>query len=208
VETPGDAVKEVPERFWDLTFSMILLAAFLASLGSYFPVYYVQQFADFHGVDKNLSFYSIAILNAANMFGRIVPNYIADKVGAWSVFTTLILLNGLLTFAMLGCGNPAGLVSFSIFYGFSVGGVISVYMPLIATISKGRHDMGRRIGVALVPVGVAYLVGSPITAMIIGKDFVWWRGITFAAVTMIAAFICLIIMRISMQRPGSRRPSS
>lgn len=93
-DAPGDVVEESPERFWDFTFSLILLAAFLASLGSYFPVYYVQQFADFHGVDKNLSFYSIAILNAANMIGRIVPNYIADKVGTWSVFTTLIVLNG------------------------------------------------------------------------------------------------------------------
>lgn len=38
------------------------------------------------------------------------------------------------------------------------------------------------MGVALVPVGIAYLIGSPITAAIIGKEFVWWRGITFAAV--------------------------
>ena len=30
---------------------------------------------------------------------------------------------------------------------------------------------------------MAYLVGSPITALIIGKSFVWWKGLTFAAVT-------------------------
>lgn len=93
-EAPNATVEKAREPLWDRHFFLILLAAFLVSLGSYFPIYYVQQFANLHGVDKSLSFYSVAILNAANIFGRIIPNFIADKVGTWVTFTTLVLLNG------------------------------------------------------------------------------------------------------------------
>ena len=93
-EESKNAGRQIEQPFWDFSFAVILLVAFLTSLGSYFPVYYVQQFAEMHGIREDLYFYSIAILNAANMFGRIVPNYFADKFGTWIVFTTLVLLNG------------------------------------------------------------------------------------------------------------------
>lgn len=40
-----------------------------------------------------------------------------------------------------------------------------------------------RMGMAIVPVGVACLVGPPICGAILGVDYVWWRGILFASVS-------------------------
>lgn len=38
------------------------------------------------------------------------------------------------------------------------------------------------MGVAIAPVGLASLIGTPIVGVILGKDFLWWKGITFASV--------------------------
>lgn len=40
-----------------------------------------------------------------------------------------------------------------------------------------------RMGMAIVPVGVACLVGPPICGAILGVDYVWWRGVLFASVS-------------------------
>lgn len=39
------------------------------------------------------------------------------------------------------------------------------------------------MGMAIVPVGVACLVGPPICGAILGVDYVWWRGVLFASVS-------------------------
>lgn len=45
------------------------------------------------------------------------------------------------------------------------------------------------MGVAMAPVGLASLIGSPIAGGILGKDLVWWKGITFASVRSLVYFI-------------------
>lgn len=50
------------------------------SVGLFYPFFYCQVFARLHGVPENIAFYSLAIINAASVFGRVLPNFIADKV--------------------------------------------------------------------------------------------------------------------------------
>jgi hypothetical protein len=39
------------------------------------------------------------------------------------------------------------------------------------------------MGVGITPVGVASLIGPPITGAILGSNLVWWKGVTFASVS-------------------------
>ena len=41
------------------------------------------------------------------------------------------------------------------------------------------------MGIALFPVGIASLIGTPISGALIGHTYVWWKGATFAAVSLI-----------------------
>ncbi len=41
--------------------------------GMYVPIFYVQAYAISQGVDSNLAFYLVSILNAGSTFGRIIP---------------------------------------------------------------------------------------------------------------------------------------
>lgn len=189
---------------WDTIFVLMLICAFLCSLGLYFPLFYLQLFAELHGVDNNLAFYSLAILNASGMFGRILPGYLADLWGPMNVFTVCLALNGMIGFAMLGARTAAGLVCFAIFYGFFFGATISVFFPAVLSLGTEGVDVGKRVGIALMPVGLAYLVGSPISGALLGSNFEWWKGITFGSVSMMASVGVLIIIRVLQYRARRR----
>lgn len=48
-----------------------------------------QVFAETHGISQSLTFYTLAILNAASIFGRISPNFLADKLGSLNLLTVM-----------------------------------------------------------------------------------------------------------------------
>lgn len=48
--------------------------------GLYTPYWYIELFSLSAGISANLSFYTIAIMNAAGLVGRVATGYIGDKV--------------------------------------------------------------------------------------------------------------------------------
>lgn len=42
------------------------------------------------------------------------------------------------------------------------------------------------LGLAWGPGGIAALIGPPLGAALLGKDYIWWRGVVFAAVRMLS----------------------
>ncbi|THH15775.1 hypothetical protein EW146_g4756 [Bondarzewia mesenterica] len=168
----------------DAPYVLTVAWGFVASLGMYFPAFYIQLFARMHGIESALAFYSVAIMNAASIFGRVVPSWLADKWGKLDVFVPCATLSGLMGFAMLGCTTPVGLVLFVIFYGFFFGASVALYLPIIDSLTPPGANKGKRMGFAIVPVGIACLVGPPISGAILGSvNYVWWKGVVFASVT-------------------------
>jgi predicted MFS family arabinose efflux permease len=45
----------------------------------FIPFFYIEPFALRVGTSEHLSFYILAIMNAAGTLGRIIPNFIADR---------------------------------------------------------------------------------------------------------------------------------
>ncbi|KAJ7035732.1 major facilitator superfamily domain-containing protein, partial [Mycena alexandri] len=164
-------------------YSLALLAGFIAQLGTFFPTFYLQTFAQSHNFSDSLSFYAPVILNASTVFGRIIPGFFADQWGALEVYIACVGANGLVGFVMLSSGHTAGLISFSILFGFFFGSTIALYIPVIVGLVPQNADMGKIIGIAVLPVGVASLIGTPIAGAILGPQLVWSRGIYFASVS-------------------------
>lgn len=79
----------------DIPYILLIIWGFVASLGMYFPAFYIQLFARTHGLEANLSFYSLAIMNAASVFGRVLPNWAADRWGKLEVFVPCATLGGM-----------------------------------------------------------------------------------------------------------------
>ncbi|KAG6861147.1 hypothetical protein C0995_003415 [Termitomyces sp. Mi166 len=59
--------------------------------GLFFPVFFLQLDAINHGVDGQLAFYCISVLNAASIFGRVIPTIFVPKLGVFNLIISFTL---------------------------------------------------------------------------------------------------------------------
>ncbi|KAJ7130312.1 MFS general substrate transporter [Mycena epipterygia] len=174
----------------DFPYWLSVGGACLVLWGLFFPYFYLQLYAVLHGVDKGMAFYTITVLNAATIFGRTIPNFIADKYGALNVAIPMTTVSGGLVFAMLNLQSVGSLFVFAAFYGCE---------NLVFLVS--------RIGIAMFILSLPLLTGAPITgAFLHPPSYTWWRAVTFSGVVQLSG-VCLLILSRSMvsRRKGTWR---
>jgi hypothetical protein len=103
-------------------------------------------YAQDSGISPNISFYLLAILNAASVFGRISPNFIADYFGNLNLMFIMCTGAGILSFSVFGAGSAAGSIIVSIFFGFFSGGYVSLIGPTLISMATHPSEIGIRIG--------------------------------------------------------------
>lgn len=105
------------------TASFIFLCGGLAIFyfGFFAPFFYVSTYAISLGVSETFSIYLIAILNAASSFGRIMPGFVADRIGHFNILVSSMFMSAIVCFCWKGVDNVAGLVVWSAAYGFVSG---------------------------------------------------------------------------------------
>lgn len=192
----------------DVPYLIYMFGTFLLFWGIFVPFFYLQLYSSLHGIDPNITKYSITIMNAASVFGRTVPNFVADYFGPLNVMIPSSIISAGLIFAMLGASSVKGVVSFAIFYGFFSGGVVSLATPAASTFATRQDlsDMGLRLGLLSFTLAFALLTGTPIAgALLSPPKFLWHRPLIFAAVVVIGgAIIQLTIWRTLAKRRGRR----
>ncbi|KAL5639396.1 hypothetical protein ACGC1H_006789 [Rhizoctonia solani] len=188
----------------DFTYLAAIAGAFLVMMGLFLPIFYIQLFAVVHGIDETLAFYSLAILNAASIFGRTIPNFIADKLGPFNLLIPCSAISGALIFAMFGIKSTGALIVFSILYGFFSGAYVSLISPVIISLANGFHEIGIRLGLAFAIVGFAALTGTPIAGALLTRELIWWRPIIFSAIVVLGGSMMLCVARgIQAKRKGT-----
>lgn len=63
----------------------------------------------------------IAILNGASAVGRVIPNLLVGRFGAFNVIVPSVYLASILIFCTLAIVNVEGTIIFAILYGFFSG---------------------------------------------------------------------------------------
>ncbi|KAG8727385.1 hypothetical protein FRC12_022543 [Ceratobasidium sp. 428] len=188
----------------DTAFQLSVAGAFLVMLGLFLPFFYLQLFAINHGLDHNLAFYSLAILNAASIFGRTIPNFVADKYGPFNLLIPCATISGVLIFAMLGVKSSGALVAFGLLYGFFSGAFISLVPPVFVSLSRNMQEIGLRMGLAFFVLGFSALTGTPIAGALLSTQFTWWKPILFSGVVVLAGAALLAAGRgIHSKRKGT-----
>jgi len=69
------------------------------------------------GLNSNLAFCVISIVNDANLPGRIVLGIVADKVGPFNVIVAVVVASGLVATCWIKAIIIPGIVVFSLAYG-------------------------------------------------------------------------------------------
>ncbi|GJN92721.1 hypothetical protein Rhopal_005757-T1 [Rhodotorula paludigena] len=124
-----------------------------------------------YGISSNLALYSLSILNAASIFGRVIPNWLADTYGPLTILTPQCFISGILIFLFLPmCKSTVGLIFFTILFGFSSGAYVSMMPATVASLTNDMRQVGHRTATMFLIVSVAALTGTPISGAIISRS--------------------------------------
>ncbi|EIW68513.1 hypothetical protein TREMEDRAFT_32024 [Tremella mesenterica DSM 1558] len=157
------------QLFSSLPYTLLCAALFFISEGIFFPIFYLQVYAQLHGVSHTLVFYTLAILNAASVFGRLTPNMLADSFGPLNLSFIMSVCSGIIIWAMFGAGTNGGLIVVTILYGFFSGAYVSMMSPALISLAHNFGEIGMRMGMGMLVMSFAALSGTPITGALLDR---------------------------------------
>lgn len=102
-------------------FILLCSGLFLAYLGFFSPFFFVSTYATHLGMSQRLAFYLVSMINGASLVGRILPGFVADRMGRFNLLTASALFGGIIAFCWTTATSVAGLILWSIAYGFASG---------------------------------------------------------------------------------------
>ncbi|KAK0184082.1 MFS general substrate transporter [Armillaria mellea] len=181
---------------------------FILFLGVYFPTFYLQ----------NLAFYTIALLNGAGAFGRIMPTITVDRIGVFNSIIPCAIACGVLIFAWVALTNPASIMVFAVLYGFLLSAgrlqltilqVISLLGPMIAYLTQNVSEIGARLGVCIGIAAVGGMIGPPISGALVTVHIPGRRSglrpVLFSGICCVISGLTLTLVQVLSRRRESSR---
>ena len=189
-----------PAAFKETPYTLFSVSLFFIFVGLYIPFFYIPTYAqqNFH-VSENMSFYLLSILNGASVFGRIIPNIIADHLGALNVLLPFVFCASVLAFAWIAIGNLAGIIVFCVLYGFFSGSIVSLPPTALAALSPDPSRVGTRMGMSFSFAGFGLLLGSPIAGAILETRAGFTGTSAFGAGAVMVGFIFMVLAVVAHQ---------
>lgn len=118
---PQDSKKTVFSIVKQPAFVFLCSGLAIGYLGLFAPFFYVSSYAVAKGVSPSMPFYLISILNAASLFGRVLPGVLADRWGHFNFMVVALGTSAVVGFCWTAATSLAGLVVWSLVYGFTSG---------------------------------------------------------------------------------------
>lgn len=136
----------------------------------YFAFYYLASFArDVIGLPYTSSLNLLLPLSGAGIPGRLVGNYLADRLGAINVFIPFALAGGLCQLAWVGVTTETGLWVWTCVYGLPAGGLQSLFPAGLGSLTTDLRKAGTRMGMVFTIVSFAALTGPPVAGAIVSR---------------------------------------
>jgi len=183
--------------FKEPAYTLFVIGGFVGFIGLYVPFFYIQIYAITHKItDTNMAFYLLSILNAASTFGRIVPNFLADKTGPFNMIVPCAIISGVISLCLIPINSLAPLIVCCVIYGFFSGSFVSLPPSVLVHLSPNRGMIGTRMGMCFTIVSIGVLIGTPIGGAILdsaGFNGAWiFGGVTtiVGGLIMAAGRIC------------------
>ncbi|TGO53860.1 hypothetical protein BCON_0116g00040 [Botryotinia convoluta] len=183
--------------FKEPPYLLFTIGLFFGFMGLNIPFYYISSYAmDEKIMNSNSAFYMLSTINAASIFGRIIPNYFADKFGPLNIIIPGTLIASVVAFGWTGVHSVGGLVVFALLYGFSTGCFVSIPPTVIVSLSPHMGVVGTRMGMAFAIGGLGLLVGTPVAGQILSSSG-YVPTIAFCGALLIATVAFFIAARLS-----------
>ncbi|KAF1973118.1 putative MFS monocarboxylate transporter [Bimuria novae-zelandiae CBS 107.79] len=186
VKTPSSGNGLDIGAFRDPGFSFFAIAMFVGYLGLYIPFFYIQLYSlEERSIVGGLNVYTLPIMNAAGLLGRLALGYLGDRIGPLNAFMLSAWACGALVFAWSGMETKDSVIAFCVLYGFFSSGLITLPATVVAqNLCPDIRQYGVRMMLHLVPAALGLLIGNPIAGAIL-KD--GWTGLQVFAASLIVA---------------------
>lgn len=149
-------VRTIPDsrrKFLDLpafkepAYALFVLGNFLGFMGLYVVFFYVQTYAIQTNIaSEDMGFYLLSVLNAGSVFGRIIPNFIADRTGPINMIVPCALISGILALCLIAAHSLAPVIVICALYGFFSGSFVSLPPTILVHLTANRAMIGTRMG--------------------------------------------------------------
>ncbi|KAJ7714082.1 major facilitator superfamily domain-containing protein [Mycena metata] len=183
----------------DLPYMIFVAAGVFIMLGIFYPIFYLQLYAIKQGIREKIAFDTITLINAGGVLGRVIPNFLADRVGSFNVIIPVIFLAAGCVLAMLAVAlGSGGIIAVSLLYGIMNAGFVSISPALLAELSTDRSEIGIRMGLWFSFTAAAAMAGQPLSGALILGNFRW--STVFAGVCLCVGGSLSILSRLFFLR--------
>ncbi|KAJ5958933.1 uncharacterized protein N7479_006083 [Penicillium vulpinum] len=190
------------DAFKDLPFVVFCAGCFFMLWGLFCPINYLPSMGVSIGMSKDMAIYTISITNATSIFGRILPGFVADRVGHLNVMVFIAFLSGLSILAywlpVAFYPSTGAIIGFAALYGLASGGFVSLMTPSVVVLCDGKIDqLGPKLGSFMFIIAIAALTGLPMLGALADSDWIGFKGlIAFAGSVMTFGGFLILFTRI------------
>ncbi|KAI0157869.1 monocarboxylate permease-like protein [Hypoxylon sp. FL1284] len=201
VRTPF-TLAEYVTPFREPAFVLLAVGSFFLYIGAFLPFTFIIVQAKEAGASASLTDYLVPIVNAASIFGRIVPAHLGDVYGVFNVCIVFTVFTGVISLALwLPAASTAPILVFAVLYGFGSGLTLAIIPALVASISDVRK-LGLRTGALYAFSSFGVLFGSPIAGAIVAAQDGGYSGLKiFCGVALLVGAVFMIFSRVHLVGP-------
>ncbi|KAJ4304985.1 hypothetical protein N0V90_000513 [Kalmusia sp. IMI 367209] len=151
--------------FGDLRFSLFTISVFGFEVVLFGGLGILPTYATVStNFPPETGFYLIAVLNGVSCLGRILPGYLADKIGRFNTLLVMIIFTLVFMLALwlpLGTTSMSALYAFAALFGFGTGSWMALTPACVGQLCRA-DEFGRYYGSMYFVASLATLVCIPI----------------------------------------------
>lgn len=190
----------------DVSYMAFVLSSLIIYMGLFVILFYFSYYSAANEItDESLAFYLVPILNATSIFGRTIPNKLADKTGPFNLLVPASLISGLLMLCMMAVSSKGTIVVMALLSGFMSGALIGLPPVCLAMLTADKSRLGMRIGMGYTIIVQVVLISGPSSGAILrnGGASLDWRSLwKFGGVPTCVTGLIYAAIRIAKYGPG------
>ena len=194
--------------FKELSYDLFTIGMFLIFWALYFAFYYVGSFGrNILHISEKSSINDLLIINGIGLFGRLIPNHLADRFfGPLNVIIPFAFISGLLLYCWAAVTSPGGLIGFAVTYGLFAAGIQGLFPSVVASLTTDLKKAGVRMGMVFSAISFAVLTGPPLGgALIQNENGRYLDAQMWAGSALMVGFLMLIASRVVAKGWGKAR---
>ncbi|KAL4790351.1 major facilitator superfamily domain-containing protein [Aspergillus venezuelensis] len=191
--------------FKDVSYMAFVFTSLITYMGLFVILFYLSYYSEANRItDESLAFYLVPIFNAASVFGRTIPNKMADKTGPFNLLVPAALSSGLLMLCMMAVHSKGAIIVMALLSGFMSGALIGLPPVCLAMLTADKSRLGTRIGMGYAIIALGVLISGPSSGAILrsGASLDWHALWTFGGVPTCVSGLMYAAIRMAKYGPG------